>query len=209
MFLEIFLIALLAGISPGPDFFIVTRNSLGFGKKAGIASAAGIAAALLIHASYSIFGLTVIMNNYRLLFTIIQLSGACYLAYLGITAIISLFRKTKNTSSPEEKQMQVKSISKAFTNGFLCNILNPKAYIFFLSIFSQFMSPSTPVWIEWMYGLEVVAVIGLWFVVLSLIISSAVFKKAYLKMSKWIEGFFGAVLIFFALKIGKSAISGS
>ncbi|MEW6195456.1 MAG: LysE family transporter [Bacteroidota bacterium] len=207
MFAEVFVFALVAGILPGPDFFVVSKNAISHGTRVGIGSAIGVASALAIHATYSILGLTVIMQNYHFLFVTIQLFGAAYLAYLGLAAIISTFKK----KAIEEGKFIIeknKTFSKGYFNGFVCNILNPKAYAFFLSVFSQFMSPTTPLWVEWLYGAEVVVVIGLWFILLSVLVSSGAFKRIYQRLEKAIERIFGAILILFAVKIGKSAIFG-
>ena len=147
------------------------------------------------------------MKTFRVLFVTIQLLGAAYLAYLGTVTILSTLKK-KSESESRQPEKGRKSFRQGFLNGFLCNILNPKAYIFFLSIFSQFMSSSTALWMEWVYAFEVVLVVGLWFCALSAVISSDVFKKGYRKAEKWIERFFGAVLVFFAVKIVKSAFFG-
>jgi threonine/homoserine/homoserine lactone efflux protein len=148
MFFEIFLIGILAGMSPGPDFFIVMKNSLEYGKKIGIASAIGIGTALIIHASYTILGFALLLQKYIYIFKAIQLFGACYLAYLGIQSIKSSFSKQKLELDYSIEIHNTKTFLQGFNNGFLCNILNPKAFLFFLSIFSQFITPNTPLWKE-------------------------------------------------------------
>lgn len=205
MFIEVMIIALLAGMSPGPDFFLVMKNSLEYGRKVGIASALGIAAALAIHASYTILGLAIIIQSFHYIFVLIQLSGAAYLAYLGIRTLLSTFKSIKFELENVTEQINDKSVMQGFLNGFLCNILNPKAFVFFLSIFSQFMSPGTARWIEWIYGFEVVLVIGAWFVLLSGLISSNTFRSCYQKFRIWLERFFGVILIYFAVRVCKSA----
>jgi RhtB (resistance to homoserine/threonine) family protein len=205
--LKIFIIALLTGMSPGPDFFLTMKNSLGYGRKIGIASALGIAAALAIHTSYTILGIALIIQHYHCIFLLIQLSGAIYLAYLGVHTITSTFSRVKLELGKTQDTLDYKSFWAGFRNGFFCNILNPKAFVFFLSIFSQFMSPGTPLWVEWLYGFEVVFVIGAWFVVLSILISSNIFRGLYQRAHIWLERFFGAVLVYFAFRICKSALS--
>ncbi len=205
MYLEIMVIALLAGMSPGPDFFLVMKNSLGYGRKVGIASALGIAAALAIHTLYTILGLTIIIRNYHYVFIAIQLSGAIYLAYLGLRTLLSTFSNIKLELEKVSESSNHKSIYQGFLNGFLCNILNPKAFVFFLSVFSQFMKPGTPPWVEWIYGFEVVLVIGAWFVILSSLISSEAFRSVYQKGRIGLERFFGVILVYFAFKVCKSA----
>lgn len=63
MFIEVFLVGILAGMSPGSDFFVVMRNSLGYSRKAGVATALGIGLALTIHVSYTIWGFLLIFQK--------------------------------------------------------------------------------------------------------------------------------------------------
>ena len=204
MFLEIFVIGILAGLSPGPDFFIVMKNSLGFGTKIGIASALGIGAALILNATYTVLGLTIIIQTYIYVFKTIQIIGAAYLAYLGVQALTSLFKKEKLTLETQIKSENGKSFWQGFKNGFLCNILNPKAFLFFLSVFSQFFSVDTPKWIEWVYGLEVIVAITGWFILLSVIISSKIFRSLYQRGHKVLDGFFGGILLYFSYRLSKN-----
>lgn len=207
MYFQVMIVALLAGMSPGPDFFLVMKNSLGYGRRVGIASALGIAAALAVHASYTVVGLAIIVQHYRWLFAAIQIFGALYLAYLGISTIVSTFRKKAEARSAEPEAAGAKSLRQGFLNGFLCNILNPKAFVFFLSIFSQFLTRDSSKLAELVYGVEVVAVIGAWFVLVATAASIPSFRAFYRKAEKWLERFFGCVLLFFAVRIFKSAIA--
>lgn len=209
MFIEVFIVALLAGMSPGPDFFLVMKNSLGHGRKVGSASALGIAAAMAIHATYTILGLAIIIQNFKYLFMAIQLAGALYLAYLGIRTLLSTFAVNHFEMDNAPEQASHKSIRQGFVNGFLCNLLNPKAFVFYLSIFSQFMKPGTSRWVEAIYGAEVVFAIGLWFLIVSSLISSKAFRAVYQKCHLWLERFFGVILIYFAVRVCKSALGKS
>jgi RhtB (resistance to homoserine/threonine) family protein len=207
MYLEVFVVALLAGMSPGPDFFLVMRNSLGYGRSVGIASALGIAAALAVHASYTIAGLALVIRHYRWLFAAIQMAGAFYLAYLGIAAIVATFRRANTENVSEGTQATAgKTFLQGFANGFLCNILNPKAFVFFLSVFSQFLSRDSSRLAGPVYGAEVVAVIGAWFALVAMAASAASFREFYRRSGKWLERFFGCVLLFFAARILMSVL---
>ena len=206
MYVQIFVIALLAGMTPGPDFFLVMKNSLGHGRSIGIASAVGIAAALAVHASYTVLGLAYIIQRHRLVHAGIQLFGAVYLAYLGAGAILSTLRQRKPVTSAASAGEARKTLLEGFMNGFLCNILNPKAFVFFLSIFSQFIAPDMPKWTELVYGAEVAVTIGAWFMLVSVLISLDRFRTAYERFSVWLDRSFGAILLLFALKILREAI---
>lgn len=207
MFLQIFLIGVLAGMSPGPDTVIVMKNSLGYGKKIGIASAIGIGTALLIHASYTIFGLALVLQKYLYVFKLIQFAGACYLLYLGSQAILSTLKVQELNLELTEAAEDRKTFLQGFNNGFLCNILNPKAFLFFLSIFSQFLTPTTPGWVKWLYGLEIGLAVGGWFTILSVLISSRLFKETYQRIRSWIDRLLGGLLLYYAYRIFRAVFS--
>jgi RhtB (resistance to homoserine/threonine) family protein len=205
MFFEIFLIGILSGLSPGPDFFLVMKNSLGFGRRIGIATALGVASALLIHVTYTILGFTYIIEKFPSIFIAIKLAGSLYLLWLGYHAIRSV------KQSKEEKEMGLKvntgkSVKQGFREGFICNVLNPKAALFFLSIFSQFISSNTASWVRWVYGTEIILAVALWFTFVSSVISYKKFRDFYEKYNHWFDRCLGAILIYFAIFIVYSTI---
>jgi threonine/homoserine/homoserine lactone efflux protein len=83
MYIEVFLVGLLAGMSPGPDFFVVLRNSLRFGRHIGVATAIGIGSALMIHITYTVLGFAFLLHQHPALFRLVQGLGALYLFWLG------------------------------------------------------------------------------------------------------------------------------
>src|SRR3954449_8055528 len=89
MYAEIFLIGILAALSPGPDFVVVMKNSLGIGRKYGIATALGIASALIVHITYTILGFSIILEKSPVIFNVIKIIGAAYLLWLGWQGIRS------------------------------------------------------------------------------------------------------------------------
>lgn len=204
MFLEVFLIGILAGMSPGPDFFIVMKNSLAHGKKMGIATAIGVGTALMIHATYTVLGLTIVIQTYGYVFKALQLLGAGYLAYLGLGGILSLWRNKEMGLETDTRHTEEKNIFQSFKNGFFCNLLNPKAFLFFLSIFSQLFSADTAKWVEWIYAFEIVFATSLWFVFLATIISTEIFRDVYKKTHGIIDGVFGGILLYFSYRLSKS-----
>jgi threonine/homoserine/homoserine lactone efflux protein len=141
-FITITLVIMLAAISPGPDFVMLTRNALCFSRMNGIYTACGIACGTFFHAVYCILGLTIIISKSLLLFNIIKYIGASYLIYIGISSLLS-----KRTTTIDNNQKAVVMIPKltSFRQGFLCNALNPKCIFFFLALFTMVMKPGTPV----------------------------------------------------------------
>lgn len=205
MFLEIFLIRILSGLSPGPDFFLVMKNSLGFGRRIGIATALGVASALFVHVTYTILGFTYIIEKIPSVFIAIKIAGSLYLLWLGFHAI----RSVKQNKEQEEQGLKInedKNVKQGFREGFICNVLNPKAALFFLSIFSQFISADTDSWLRWAYGTEIVIAVGLWFIFISTVISYQKFRNYYERYSHWFDRCLGAILIYFAVFIVYSTI---
>ncbi|MED4240863.1 LysE family translocator [Priestia megaterium] len=205
MFVEIFLIGILSGLSPGPDFFLVMKNSLGFGQRIGIATALGVASALFVHVTYTVLGFTYIIEKIPSVFIAIKIAGPLYLLWLGFHAI----RSVKQNKEQEEQGLKTnedKTVKQGFREGFICNVLNPKAALFFLSIFSQFISADTASWVRWAYGTEIVIAVGLWFIFISTVISYQKFRNYYERYSHWFDRCLGAILIYFAVFIAYSTI---
>lgn len=207
MYIEVFLVGILAALSPGPDFVVVMKNSLGIGRKNGIATALGIASALIVHITYTILGFTIILEKYPMLFNLIKLAGALYLLWLGWNAIRSV-ANSENSINPIKEQVQHQSNWQGFREGFLCNVLNPKSALFFLSVFSQFIGFNTPDWIRWIYGGEIILAVGLWFVLLAILISNKYFRTFYHRYMHWFDRILGTILIIFALTIGINTVLG-
>lgn len=201
MYVEVFLVGLLAAISPGPDFVVVMKNSLNYGARAGVATALGISTALVIHVTYTILGFALILQKYPAVFQIIQLLGALYLMWLGLNAIRPQPGGAVETIADSSGVNEGKQFGAGFRDGFLCNALNPKAALFFLSIFSQFLTPETPEWVRWIYGLENVAAVGLWFMFLAHVIALERFQRFYRNYVQWFNFLLGSALLYFAGRI--------
>ena len=150
-FLTVTLIILLAAISPGPDFAIVMQNALQRGQRPGIMTALGVSCSLVIHATYSILGLAIVISQSLLLFSLIKYLGAAYLIYIGVK---NVFAKS-NTNTQNESSFISKTHSRQdFTEGFLCNLLNPKAIMFILAFFTLVIKSTSTLAAQFGYAIE-------------------------------------------------------
>jgi len=208
MYVEVFLVGLLGAISPGPDFVVVMKNSLGAGRKHGIATALGIACALVAHVAYTVLGFSLLLQQSPGLYNAVRFAGAVYLLWLGWNAIRSRARTDETGSgSPGQALPSDRSTLQAFREGFLCNLLNPKAALFFLGIFSQFIGPGTAPWVRWIYGGEIILAVGLWFTFLAAFISNKTFRAFYRRHMHWFDRVLGAALIVLAAIIGYEIVA--
>lgn len=201
--MEVFLVGVLAALSPGPDFVVVMKNSLGLGRKYGVVTALGVASALIVHITYTILGFSIILEKSAVIFNLIKLAGAIYLLWLGYKGIRSKSYSENSNEVRVEKKLQT-SIGQGFREGFLCNLLNPKAPLFFLSVFSQFLGHDTPDWMRWIYGGETILAIGIWFILLAILISNNYFRKLYQQYMHWFDRGLGIIL---AVTIGITTFS--
>ncbi|WP_024955894.1 LysE family translocator [Sulfurospirillum arcachonense] len=199
--LSVSVIAIFMAISPGVDFVMVTRNSIFHGRKSGLYSSLGIGLAIWIHVAYSIAGLAIIISKSILLFSIIKYLGAAYLIYIGYKT----FTAKDNQEVEDDIQSSDLSAWSALKIGFITNVLNPKTTLFFLSIFTQIVNPTTPIEIQLIYGLIISLAHIVWFSMVSLFFSYQAFVKKFNMYKKRIERVVGSVLIGFGIKVATTS----
>ncbi len=190
-------ITLLAAMSPWPDFIIVMKNAI-TSKKNGYFTALWVALAILIHISYCIAWVGIIISQSIVLFQIIKIIGALYLLYLSYQLLVS--PKNKNPQVSKGKEIDWFT---AFKQGFTTNILNPKATLFFLSVFTQVISPETSSILQLIYWVTMAMTAGLWFSLLTTIVNISYVKnhisyvQFYLdKLMWWILALLGLKMLF-------------
>lgn len=185
--IAIAIITLLAVISPGADFALVSRNSYLYGRKQGIYTAYGIACAVWIHISYSVLGLSFLKHYIPNLLHIIQYIGALYLMYIGYKTF------TQQQISDHATHTLLRP-RQAFIQGFLGNSLNPKTTLFVMSIFAQLLRGNHGLMHLIGYGMFISASHLLWFLLISLFCSTPVIRNKILRKQVSINRFIGTVL---------------
>jgi len=204
MFIEqavipLFIIHLMAVMSPGPDFALILKHSLGHRLNIGVMTAFGIALGCTTHLIYTITGIALFIQKHPQIQRSITSLGALYIGYIGVMSLKAawLWHKQKN----EEVKVSDMTHLTAFKRGLITNILNPKATLYFLSVFSGFLKPSMPLWQKCFLGVEVVLITFLWFSILSFILSRPSTKSLYLGWSRGIEFVMGGIFVGFSFKL--------
>lgn len=185
--IAIAIITLLAVISPGADFALVSRNSYLYGRKQGIYTAYGIACAVWIHISYSVLGLSFLKHYIPNLLHIIQYIGALYLMYIGYKTF------TQQQISDHATHTLLRP-RQAFIQGFLGNSLNPKTTLFVMSIFAQLLRGNHGLMHLIGYGMFISVCHLLWFLLISLFCSSPVIRNKILSKQVSINRVIGTAL---------------
>ena len=198
-FLTIAVAHLFAVASPGPDFAVVTRQSVTGGTKAGLWTSFGVAVGILLHVGYCILGVAFIVSQSPSLFNAMKYIAALYLFYLGVQSI------RQSTRLQEESMKVSMEVSvdpgKAFLLGFLTNGLNPKATLFFLALFTVIIDANTPTQIQVVYGIYLALATFAWFAMLSKLLGRSSIRDRIMRSGVWFERAMGAILILLALQI--------
>ncbi len=178
----------LAVISPGPDFVVVTRQTLAHGRAAGVRTALGVACAIGIHVSYSLFGLAWAIHQYPPLLTGLRFAGALLLLWIGWSALRA--RPAIATAGAP-----VHAANRDFAIGFLTNALNVKAMLFFVALGTAVLSAGASVTLRLGLGAWMILATGTWFSFLACTLGHPRVRERLRRHSHWIERVMGAVLL--------------
>ena len=206
-FITIAGVHLIAVASPGPDFAIVLKQVINQGRRAAIFSSVGIGLGIMLHAVYSILGLSLLIKTTPMLYNIMLYAAAGYLFYIGLLALRSqpsesaVIALNDNGLASRSGSKSEQSIWQAFRLGFVTNGLNPKATLFFLSLFSVVVAPTTNDAVRWGYGVYLAVATGIWFVTLSILLSNSHIDQYLQRYRHVIDRLMGVVLIVLAISL--------
>lgn len=186
------LIHLLALVSPGPDFVVACRNTLLYSRSIGIYTAIGFGLGIFVHISYAVFGLSWLIAKHAFVFSIIQYLGAAFLIFIGIQSLRDFESKVAINTAASSHSI---AAAKAVRIGFITNVLNPKATLFFLSLFSSLLTPEVSNASLIVLGILLVGSTMLWFSLVALLISHPRFTMVIKRSEKAVQQFFGILLI--------------
>jgi RhtB (resistance to homoserine/threonine) family protein len=190
---------LLAVVSPGPDFALVLKQSLSRGRRVALCTSFGIGTAILLHVSYSLLGLGLLLRGSEVWFNAVKYAGAAYIAWLGVQALRARPRVTDDPSVVV-RAVQMDG-TRAFVSGFLTNVLNPKATLFFISLFALAINPATPKSIQAAYGLWMAVATAAWFAIVSLLFTRPQVRATFWRHGHWIDRVLGVVFLAFAASL--------
>ncbi len=202
-FFTITVVHLLAAASPGPDFALVTRQALVSGRRSGLCTSAGIALGLSVHIVYSALGMAAIIARSAEWMAVVKVLGGLYLLYLGIRGLSSRPGTAMDIESPGE--VGARSDGRDLLSGVLCNVFNPKAPIYFLSLFTIFISPDLPIATLCLYGTWIMILQFLWFAAVTLFFTHGTVRARFLAIGHWLDRIFGVVMVALGLQVLGSA----
>jgi threonine/homoserine/homoserine lactone efflux protein len=183
---------LLGAVSPGPDFFVLTRRTAVSGRGAGLMCAAGMATGIFLWVTAVGDGVGALLAAWPVVFTVVKSAGAAYLIFLGLRGWLSscrggAARTTETAAAPQPSP-------RSFREGLLCNLLNPKVAVFYLAFLPRFLHRGG----GWSPTLELAvtaaATVMCWYVFVALVIV-AVRRLLTVRVSRIVDAAVGTVLI--------------
>ena len=128
--------ALLLLVVPGPSVLYIVTQSIAHGRRAGIASVAGITTGTLVHIAAATIGLSALLASSALAFDVVKYLGAAYLILVGL-------RRLAGLEPPDEPDLRrTRDLGRLYRQGIVVNTLNPKTALFFLAFLPQFVDPA-------------------------------------------------------------------
>lgn len=192
-------ISCLGMISPGPDFFLVLKNSLSYNRKMALMTCLGVISAIAIHMSYCVAGIAVLITATPWLYNALRYAGAAYLLWIGVKALLA---KSSGTAYVSKHALELNVTAKAaFMQGLLCNLLNPKATLFFLAIFTQLLNASSTMVDKLVVAFIIWLEATIWWPMVVFVFQTQIVQRRYFKLQIIIDKLLGVILILLGVKV--------
>ncbi|MCG3726654.1 LysE family translocator [Vibrio cincinnatiensis] len=189
-------ISVLGAMSPGPSLAMVAKHSLAGGRKNGLATAWAHALGIGFYAFITLIGLAVLLHRSPLLFSSISYAGAAYLAYLGLNAL-----RSKGGVAAKLESGESVSVVQSAKEGLLISLLNPKIALFFIALFSQFVSQGSELTSKIIIVVTPFVIDGLWYSLITLLLSSPKLLDTLRARAVIIDRLSGVVLVALAIRV--------
>jgi threonine efflux protein len=196
----VFAIWLLAVVSPGPAFIVLSQLAAGRSRAAALGAAFGIALGAMVFAVLTLWGLAVVVTQIAWLGTALRVAGALYLVYLGL----ALFTSAAERLPEPPKATREGDTFAGFRTGLLTSLTNPKTIAFFVSLFAVALPPALT-----LAGKLVLLAGGFtieisWYVLVALALSTGRLRALYARARKGIERLLGAALVLLGVRLGSA-----
>ena len=188
LFIQIAFVCLLGAMSPGPSMVVVINNAIFKNKFNGILTALGHGFGIGIYALFAVLGIGLIIETNIMLFNVIKIVSILFLFYLGINSIITI----KNIEFKKEKLIVS---GQSFLQGLSISLLNPKILIWFVAIYSQFMSKDNELYLNISLVLIASMVDALWYVFLVNLVTTGTIIEFIKNKSQHIQKIIGYIFI--------------
>ncbi|OMH39512.1 LysE family translocator [Motiliproteus sp. MSK22-1] len=195
IWLSLVAVCCIGAMSPGPSLAVVLRHTISNGRAHGIVAAITHAIGIAVWAMLTIWGLALLVTETPLFYTLITYAGAGYLAWMGVKAIRSKGSAKLNIDKDTAPLMV------AARDGVLISLLNPKLAVFFIALFSQFVSADLTIVEQLIMTATVASIDSIWYIIVALALSHSNVIDKLQRQSATIDKISGIVLVGLALRV--------
>ncbi|MGO2304603.1 MAG: LysE family transporter [Providencia sp.] len=181
---------ILTFFNPGANLFIVVQTTLSSGKKAGLTCGYGVVLGNAIYSGLGLFGLVTLMSEFGYLFSLIKILGGLYLLYYAI----SVFKNRTQLNLSTQNSLESFPVVTYFRRGLISDLSNPQTILFFISIFSTTITPTTPLWTKIIIWLGIVIASLVWRIILCQTFSLSSVRRTYSRIHKVVGKIVGFIL---------------
>ncbi|MCS3406694.1 threonine export protein RhtC [Serratia sp. AKBS12] len=201
LFLTVALVHLIALMSPGPDFFFVSQTAASRSRREAMMGVLGISLGIVVWAGVALMGLHLILQKMAWLHQVIMVGGGIYLCWMGWQLLRSARAQNAGPTASGEVQVALPKPGRSFIRGLLTNLSNPKAVIYFGSVFSLFVGDDVGAGARWGLFLLIVAETFIWFSLVAVVFALPAMRRGYQRLAKWIDGLAGVLFTGFGLHL--------
>lgn len=192
IFLKIFSVCLLGAMSPGPSMVVVINNAIFKNRYHGILTSLGHGIGIGIYALFAVLGIGLVIKTNLFVFSVIKIVSIIFLIYLG-------FKSITNQDKLDFDKKDLRDGITSFFQGLSISVLNPKIFIWFVAIYSQFMSIENDIILNTYLILTAGIVDATWYIILTLLVTSSVALRFIKSKSFLLQTFVGYVFILIGL----------
>ncbi|MHA7844851.1 threonine export protein RhtC [Serratia sp. D1N4] len=201
LFLTVAMVHLIALMSPGPDFFFVSQTAVSRSRREAMMGVVGISLGVMVWAGVALLGLNLILQKMAWLHQIIMVGGGLYLCWMGWQLLRSARAQNAQTTPTEEVAVVLPKAGRSFIRGLLTNLSNPKAVIYFGSVFSLFVGEDVGAGARWGLFMLITGETFVWFSLVAVVFALPAMRRGYQRLAKWIDGVAGVLFTGFGLHL--------
>lgn len=197
-FLVVFTLAI---VSPGPNFILVVNRTLSGDRAAGVWTSLGVAVGSAFYGLCGLLGWIVLLDSLEHFGFLIRLVGGGYLVYLGCQMFVRFCRSKMPSAVDRQSPVPTGRPAILMLTGLATNLSNPKAWAFYLSLFTVVLAPGIPLWAKIVLNLAIFCISFGWYALVAILISNRSIQPGFRALQNVVQGLLGGVLVWLGLQL--------